>query len=131
MSSLTDTQYNNLQRNTLVMHQALSTRCVDCKLYWHPLVMTFDHVDRGLKWGAPSKLRTASPETFDIELKKCDVVCRNCHQIREYLRDKKTMRVVRNKENIYNYYASLIPYLYEGARLLKVAYKEVRVGWII
>lgn len=125
MVKLSDKQLENLKRNTLVMHDALSQRCMDCNLCWHPLVMTFDHVDRHNKNGGVREFVIAESEVFDEELAKCDVVCRNCHQVREYLRDYPVLQLKPSKQARYNYYAELIPYLAGGGLLRYDAFEIV------
>lgn len=68
--------------------------CMDCTLTWHPAVMTLDHVDRGTKLISPNGRRlnpsdmiTFPTDEFDKMLQECDVVCGNCHGIREMKRD--------------------------------------------
>jgi len=127
-NNLTDQQYANMKRNTRVMQSHLAQPCVDCNLTWHPLVMTFDHVDRSTKVTEPSKLRTAPPAVFDEEVAKCEVVCRNCHQIREYLRDLGIQEIGDTKRPLYKYYERLIPYLCGGAMLRRDAFELVPIG---
>jgi len=118
----------NLHINNKRMFKELQKPCADCNIVWHPLVMTFDHVDRSQKYKSPSALRTYSPAVFEAELAKCDVVCRNCHQIREYLRDLNIQEI--NDKNVprYKYYHKLIPYLCGGAMLRRDAYDFVPIG---
>ena len=79
----TDTQKKkNRLRNRAIVLERLKTGCADCDEK-DPIVLEFDHV-RGEKKqnisymvGAPSGL-----EALIIELDKCEVVCRNCHQRR-------------------------------------------------
>lgn len=128
MAGLDEQQYRNWKRNSRVMYTKLSAPCEDCNITWHPLVMTFDHEDRAQKKYVISNLRTAHPETFDRELAKCAVVCRNCHQIREYLRDINVLDIGEAKKNRYKYYERLVPYLCGGAMLRRDAFQLVKIG---
>lgn len=73
--------------------------CMDCKLRWHPAIMTLDHRDRGTKWVSmggrrmnPNNMMTYDVEAFAAMLKACDSVCMNCHSIREMKRDGQLYR---------------------------------------
>ncbi len=62
--------------------------CYDCrKNYpWH--CITFDHRDRGTKVGDIMHMAgSVSLEALIKEIHKCDLVCRNCHALREFKRD--------------------------------------------
>ena len=60
--------------------------CADCKLNFPYYVMDFDHV-RGIKHKNVSELiPTLSKKKIDDEIKKCEVVCSNCHRIRTHIR---------------------------------------------
>ena len=64
-----------------------STPCSDCgsKHPWY--VMEFDHVDRQLGDSSVSTLvGHASIERLDEEIRKCDLVCANCHRVRTFTR---------------------------------------------
>jgi len=62
--------------------------CMDCKLSFPHYVLEFDHVpERGEKKGSPAIVAyNKSLEEGMKELKKCDVVCANCHKKRTYER---------------------------------------------
>jgi len=122
---LTQQQLKNLHRNNGVKFKALAHACVDCNLLWHPLVMTFDHRDRSKKVNYIPKLLIDDPAIFDAEIAKCDVVCWNCHQIREYLRDLNILNIGDLKRDQYRFYERLVPYLCGGAILRNDAYKFV------
>lgn len=58
--------------------------CTDCGIQYNPWVMQFDHrkpedkiddISKGLSWGIKKLL---------AEIRKCDVVCANCHAERSY-----------------------------------------------
>lgn len=64
--------------------------CVDCGGVYPPYVMQFDHVpERGerkfsISSGANCSLKEGS--ALLEELKKCDLVCANCHAVRTHER---------------------------------------------
>lgn len=58
----------------------LSQGCVDCGYVEHPDALEFDHVDPLLKSYHVS--RNATMASVLRELKKCEVRCANCHNIR-------------------------------------------------
>lgn len=63
-----------------------NTPCADCKGFFHPFVMDFDHV-RGEKLGDVSRLaRSSTSEAVDAEIQKCELVCSNCHRLRTWNR---------------------------------------------
>ena len=61
----------------------LGGRCVDCgePFIDHPEVFDFDHA-RGTKQFNIGQLFQSSWTKLAKELKKCDLVCSNCHRIR-------------------------------------------------
>jgi hypothetical protein len=63
-----------------------SSGCVDCKERYPYWMLEFDHA-RGTKVADISKMKsTHSMEQIIEEIKKCDVVCANCHRIRTWSR---------------------------------------------
>lgn len=63
--------------------------CTDCGKKYSPWVMDFDHKDGELKLGSVSKLALRkfwSMTRIKEEIKKCDLVCANCHRERTYKR---------------------------------------------
>lgn len=64
-----------------------STPCADCKLCYPYYVMDFDHLDGHIKEGLVSHFMKNRRRLGMIdEIKKCDVVCANCHRIRTHTR---------------------------------------------
>jgi hypothetical protein len=69
-----------------VYQYLLEHSCMDCG-ETDPLVLTFDHVSGNKKLGISDMVgRGWSIETIKSEIRKCDVVCFNCHMRREYER---------------------------------------------
>lgn len=55
----------------------LGSRCIDCGSTDE---LEFDHADRALKTGEIGQLMTYSITRFWLEIKKCVLRCRECHQ---------------------------------------------------
>jgi hypothetical protein len=64
-----------------------STPCTDCNTRYHPYLMEFDHV-RGQKRANVVRMiqNGATWAVLLEEIKKCDLVCCNCHALRTYSR---------------------------------------------
>lgn len=58
--------------------------CEDCRGWFPPIAMTYDHRDPKTKIYTLSAMRhkSLSVEAVLNEISKCDVVCANCHAIR-------------------------------------------------
>lgn len=57
--------------------------CYDCGLTFPPECMQFDHRPGEIKLGnVSSMIRSKNAITIAEEIKKCDLVCANCHAIR-------------------------------------------------
>lgn len=69
----------------LIMLEAKAAPCADCGGSFPPCVMDFDHV-RGKKRFEVSvgRAKMVRPAELKKEIKKCDVVCANCHRIRTF-----------------------------------------------
>ena len=65
-----------------------SEPCMDCGIRFPLVCMDFDHRDRSTKRSNVSRLVIggAAMKTFLREIELCDVVCSNCHRIREATR---------------------------------------------
>ena len=59
--------------------------CMDCGGKFPSFVLVLDHRDPSIKKFTPSRLaKNGSWDKMIEELKKCDVVCANCHRIRTH-----------------------------------------------
>lgn len=71
--------------------RALKTApCADCGESYPYFIMEFDHVPtRGGKVDNLSRMAKLGLKSakFQAELKKCDVVCANCHKVRTFIRN--------------------------------------------
>ena len=66
------------------------TPCADCGAMHPWVVMDFDHRERADKSANVSDLISkGSSKALMQEILKCDVVCSNCHRIREFERDQR------------------------------------------
>jgi hypothetical protein len=75
-----------IERNRKVIAKYLETGCQDCGIS-DPRVLDFDHV--GPKRNSIANLlRWATVDTLEAEIRKCEVVCANCHRIRTGNRGK-------------------------------------------
>jgi hypothetical protein len=78
--------------NRAKMWELKKRPCADCHLRWHPMCMTFDHIDRRVPFKNPAAKNISSvvsfqPDMFNRLLMNMSVVCLNCHRIRELKRD--------------------------------------------
>jgi hypothetical protein len=55
--------------------------CVDCGIK-NPIVLEFDHLDGSKKIGNISNMVDRRLSALKKEIRKCEVVCANCHRIR-------------------------------------------------
>lgn len=85
----------NTSRRTKSQQKALrqfvdklkSAPCTDCKQSFPPYVMDYDHLtDDKVQMISKMVGLAVSEETILNEIKKCELVCANCHRIRTYKR---------------------------------------------
>lgn len=86
-----DQEKNRLMENRKYVQEYKSDKsCADCGLP-HGRKLTFDHLDAGDKnfnIGDPKILRRCSLMVLKREIRKCELVCRPCHDAREFLRGR-------------------------------------------
>ncbi len=61
--------------------------CKDCNKSYPSFVMDFDHLEGSFKEATISKMAfhdTSNLKRITAEIKKCDLVCANCHRIRTH-----------------------------------------------
>ena len=63
------------------------TPCSDCKKYYPSHIMDFDHRDVSQKSFGIANGTTLSFHRLMEEIKKCEIVCSNCHRERTYKRN--------------------------------------------
>lgn len=86
-------------RISQILRKAKDVPCADCGKKYPYWVMDFDHLDGSIKLDKLSSiaLTRLSPKVLIEEMKKCEVVCANCHRTRTHLRGqyrKDTVAVV-------------------------------------
>lgn len=64
-----------------------SVPCADCHKTYKPWQMQFDHVRGKKKFNISESIRIASIPLLEVEIRKCEVVCANCHADRTYRRN--------------------------------------------
>lgn len=61
--------------------------CTDCGKKYHYSVMDWDHLyDK--KFSIAYLMRQGATKKLEEELKKCELVCSNCHRLRSFKRSK-------------------------------------------
>ena len=80
----------NRQRKRLrdILSEVKHRPCQDCGGSFHPWVMELDHREGTKKEAAVANLisKGCTDARLLAEMKKCDVVCANCHRMRTYRR---------------------------------------------
>lgn len=65
--------------------------CMDCNIKYPSYVMQFDHIGTDKEYDIANLATHGSYSKVENEIKKCEVVCANCHAIRTHKRLKKYM----------------------------------------
>jgi len=73
----------------IVVEAKTDKACEDCGKKYPPWVMQFDHPPGSAKVGDVASLvgQAVSVDVLEAEIKKCEVVCANCHADRTYKRN--------------------------------------------
>lgn len=80
---LAKAQERRIRYTQLIRDLKESKPCMDCKQKYPACVMDFDHRDPSKKKGTISIMVSKSGIDKTLaEIKKCDLVCSNCHRIR-------------------------------------------------
>lgn len=75
------------KRNRDFINKVKSSPCVDCGIIYAPHIMQFDHIYDNKKDSISNLANQAvSLKTIINEIKKCELVCANCHADRTYKR---------------------------------------------
>lgn len=75
------------QRRRDVINIEKDKPCVDCGIKYPPFVMDFDHLPQFEKsFNIAQVIHVHSLPMILEEIKKCEVVCSNCHRIRTHHR---------------------------------------------
>ena len=76
-------------RKRIIWEYKEKSGCVDCGEMYPSWMLDFDHKPGFEKIGSPTDLvHKYSLEVAMEEIKKCDVVCPNCHRIRTHSRNQ-------------------------------------------
>ena len=68
-------------------HKLKNAPCTDCQTIFHPTAMQWDHLPEFEKTGNVATIvRRGNKKAVLEEIKKCELVCANCHAIRTYNR---------------------------------------------
>ncbi len=73
-------QKERRDENVLFIRSLKDVPCADCGDEFHFAAMDFDHLPQYDKKPNLSQLRTYSRKQILEEVKKCEVVCSNCHR---------------------------------------------------
>lgn len=69
-----------------VNNYKLSRGCYVCGYNKHHAALDFDHIDRsGKRFNISSKVPSLSLESLNLEIKKCKVICANCHREKSFI----------------------------------------------
>lgn len=58
--------------------------CANCGYKSHPAALHFDHINRKEKQGVVSNLVNGTRAKLKDEMRKCRILCANCHAIKTY-----------------------------------------------
>lgn len=62
--------------------------CVDCKQFYPACAMDYDHIEDNKIMSVSTLISFGNWEKIETEIKKCELVCSNCHRIRTSKRHK-------------------------------------------
>ena len=79
---------NTRERFRELLASIKSAPCQDCGGRFHTAAMEFDHIDPKSKHFHIAGMAGFSRERLLLEASKCDLVCANCHRVRESRRRK-------------------------------------------
>lgn len=72
-------------KKRLVINNIKNKPCADCKEIKDLKEMTFDHVKGNKKFDIANGVRKSWNQLYS-EIDKCELVCKRCHNIREFMR---------------------------------------------
>lgn len=71
-----------ISRNRTALWQVLlNSKCKNCQIS-DPLILEFDHIDTENKLFGVGALARISKDKMLEEIKKCEILCRNCHTVK-------------------------------------------------
>lgn len=68
-------------RSLLLVNRLKHKPCADCQGWFEPVQMDFDHIKNNKKFDI-SRPSERSTKIMLEEIKKCELVCANCHRLR-------------------------------------------------
>jgi hypothetical protein len=78
---------NHRSKRRAILFQLKDKPCLDCGIKFHPCAMEFDHINKDKSFDVGAMFRSGLKlETIMLEVAKCELVCANCHRIREWNR---------------------------------------------
>lgn len=67
-------------------YKSQNSVCVDCNISYPPHMLDFDHLDNKTFNLSGDGVKDNDIEAIMEEIKKCEIVCSNCHRHRTYMR---------------------------------------------
>jgi len=77
------------EKKKAIIRAAKSVPCADCGKSYPHYVMDFDHINDDKVANVNELRRRGSIAKLELEIKKCEVVCANCHRERTHQRTLK------------------------------------------
>ena len=74
-------QLDKSRRQKIKAVNHLGGKCKSCGYKKHPAALQFHHRDKSKKSFGISNKISSKWETLRVELKKCDLLCANCHAV--------------------------------------------------
>lgn len=88
------------QRRRIFIAELKNRPCMDCQGWFHPVQMDFDHRPNEIKKFGISTRYCATLKRILKEMKKCDIVCANCHRLRTLRRNQYAPNCYRSFDRI-------------------------------
>ncbi len=76
------------QKRRYILNQLKNKPCFDCQGWFEPCQMDWDHLDPNTKLFSVNKSMTRPLKETLEEIKKCQLVCSNCHRLRTWKRHR-------------------------------------------
>jgi hypothetical protein len=76
------------RRKHLLNVYKMKKGCAICGYNRHGCALDFDHVDASNKVAAVSRLTLGSIKKLFLEIRKCQVLCKNCHSVKSYTQER-------------------------------------------
>ena len=88
MTQREDRERRAAARQWVQNYKTKHSTCADCKIKYPHYILDFDHV-KGKSVGISRALQLGTNlDKIKEEVKKCEIVCANCHRQRTYNRQK-------------------------------------------